>query len=124
MNNREEQLKAFGELLDIMDELREKCPWDKKQTMETLRHLTIEETHELSDCSESKIAVMNVSFTLQSYNNSLYEAMPILLVDLLLLWKFRGLFFRLVFLFAEIGRKIHTRHVEEIVHRGDRLIQP
>ena len=49
MNSREEQLKAFGELLDIMDELREKCPWDKKQTLESLRHLTIEETYELGD---------------------------------------------------------------------------
>lgn len=44
-----EKLKAFERLLNIMDELREKCPWDKKQTMETLRHLTIEETYELSD---------------------------------------------------------------------------
>lgn len=49
MNKREEQLKAFGELLDIMDEIREKCPWDKKQTLQTLRHLTIEETYELGD---------------------------------------------------------------------------
>ena len=49
MNNRQEQLKAFGELLDIMDELRQKCPWDKKQTLESLRHLTIEETYELGD---------------------------------------------------------------------------
>ena len=49
MSLREKQLKAFGELLDIMDELREKCPWDKKQTMESLRHLTIEETYELAD---------------------------------------------------------------------------
>jgi len=49
MSLREKQLKAFGELLDIMDELREKCPWDKKQTMESLRHLTIEETYELCD---------------------------------------------------------------------------
>lgn len=49
MTQREKQLKAFGELLDIMDELREKCPWDKKQTMESLRHLTIEETYELGD---------------------------------------------------------------------------
>ncbi len=45
----EEKLKAFGRLLRIMDELREKCPWDRKQTMESLRHLTIEETYELSD---------------------------------------------------------------------------
>lgn len=49
MNTREQQLNAFGRLLDIMDELRLKCPWDKKQTFESLRHLTIEETYELGD---------------------------------------------------------------------------
>ena len=49
MNTREQQLSAFGRLLDIMDELRLKCPWDKKQTFESLRHLTIEETYELGD---------------------------------------------------------------------------
>lgn len=49
MNTREEKLEAFGRLLDIMDDLREKCPWDKKQTLESLRHLTIEETYELGD---------------------------------------------------------------------------
>ncbi|TWO31822.1 nucleoside triphosphate pyrophosphohydrolase [Seonamhaeicola sediminis] len=49
MNSRQNQLKAFDRLLTIMDELREQCPWDKKQTMETLRHLTIEETYELGD---------------------------------------------------------------------------
>ena len=49
MTNRKEQLLAFNRLLDIMDELREKCPWDKKQTMESLRTLTIEETYELAD---------------------------------------------------------------------------
>lgn len=45
----EKNLKAFQRLLDIMDDLREKCPWDRKQTMETLRNLTIEETYELAD---------------------------------------------------------------------------
>lgn len=49
MNSKQEQLAAFGHLLDIMDELREKCPWDQKQTFETLHHLTIEETYELGD---------------------------------------------------------------------------
>ena len=49
MNSRQQQLDAFGRLLDIMDDLREKCPWDKKQTLESLRHLTIEETYELGD---------------------------------------------------------------------------
>ena len=49
MGSRIAQLQAFERLLDIMDELREKCPWDRKQTFETLRHLTIEETYELGD---------------------------------------------------------------------------
>jgi XTP/dITP diphosphohydrolase len=49
MTNRTDQLKAFDRLLTIMDELRESCPWDQKQTMETLRSLTIEETYELGD---------------------------------------------------------------------------
>ena len=46
---RQEKLKAFDRLLTVMNDLRENCPWDKKQTMESLRHLTIEETYELSD---------------------------------------------------------------------------
>jgi MazG family protein len=45
----EEKLKAFQRLLEIMDELREKCPWDREQTLESLRNLTIEETYELAD---------------------------------------------------------------------------
>ncbi len=48
-NKREQELAAFNKLLDIMDTLREKCPWDNKQTMESLRPQTIEETFELSD---------------------------------------------------------------------------
>ena len=49
MNTRETQLKAFDRLLTLRDELREQCPWDKKQTLQSLRHLTIEETYELGD---------------------------------------------------------------------------
>lgn len=49
MDSRQTQLEAFDRLLTIMDELRAQCPWDKKQTMQTLRHLTIEETYELGD---------------------------------------------------------------------------
>ncbi|WP_109298927.1 nucleoside triphosphate pyrophosphohydrolase [Aquimarina sp. AU474] len=49
MNSREDQLRAFDRLLTIMNELREQCPWDKKQTLQSLRHLTIEETYELGD---------------------------------------------------------------------------
>jgi XTP/dITP diphosphohydrolase len=57
MNSKAQKLEAFGRLLDIMDELREKCPWDKKQTFESLRHLTIEETYELGD------AILNNNLT-------------------------------------------------------------
>jgi XTP/dITP diphosphohydrolase len=49
MHTREEQMKAFGRLLDVLDQLRDKCPWDKKQTNESLRPNTIEETYELCD---------------------------------------------------------------------------
>ena len=49
MNSRQEKLEAFGRLLDIMDELREKCPWDNKQTNESLRANTIEVTYELAE---------------------------------------------------------------------------
>ncbi|MDO9261846.1 MAG: nucleoside triphosphate pyrophosphohydrolase [Flavobacteriaceae bacterium] len=49
MNSREQQLQAFNRLLDIIDDLRSQCPWDQKQTFESLRHLTIEETYELGD---------------------------------------------------------------------------
>jgi XTP/dITP diphosphohydrolase len=51
MNNK---LKAFERLLNVMDELREKCPWDREQTIESLRHLTIEETYELADAIVEK----------------------------------------------------------------------
>ncbi|RSK49331.1 nucleoside triphosphate pyrophosphohydrolase [Hymenobacter rigui] len=46
---RPQQLEAFGRLLDVLERLRAECPWDRKQTLESLRHLTIEETYELSD---------------------------------------------------------------------------
>ena len=49
MHTREEKIAAFGRVLDVLDELREKCPWDRKQTNESLRPNTIEETYELCD---------------------------------------------------------------------------
>ena len=54
MNSKASKLEAFGRLLDVMNELREKCPWDQMQTFETLRHLTIEETYELGDAILNK----------------------------------------------------------------------
>ena len=49
MHTRDEKLAAFGRLLDIMDKLREKCPWNRAQTIDTLRPMTVEEVYELSD---------------------------------------------------------------------------
>lgn len=49
MNTKQQKLDSFSRLLDIMDDLREKCPWDKKQDLQSLRHLTLEEVYELSD---------------------------------------------------------------------------
>lgn len=90
----DERLKAFERLLNIMDELREKCPWDQKQTIESLRHLTIEETYELSEAIienditdirkelgdillhivfYAKIASENKDFTITDVINSLCE---------------------------------------------------
>lgn len=72
MHTREEKLEAFGRLLDVLDQLREKCPWDKKQTNESLRPNTIEETFELCDalmkndvkeiCKELGDVLMHVMF--------------------------------------------------------------
>ena len=53
MTDKKHIFEEFGKLLDILDELREKCPWDKKQTFESLRKLTIEETYELADAIAS-----------------------------------------------------------------------
>ncbi len=71
-HTKETKLQAFGQLLDIMDELREKCPWDRKQTFETLRPLTIEECFELNEallhedyaeiCKELGDIIMHIVF--------------------------------------------------------------
>ena len=72
MHTREEKLEAFGKLLDVLDRLREECPWDRKQTNESLRPNTIEETFELCDalmkddskniCKELGDVIMHVMF--------------------------------------------------------------
>ena len=72
MHTRKEQMEAFGRFLDVLDELREKCPWDRKQTNESLRPNTIEETYELCDalirddkkeiCKELGDVLLHVAF--------------------------------------------------------------
>ncbi len=72
MHTKQEKMEAFGRLLDVLDELREKCPWDKKQTNQSLRPNTIEETYELCDallaedtkniCKELGDVLLHVAF--------------------------------------------------------------
>ncbi len=96
-NSREEKLEAFGKLLDIMDELREKCPWDRVQTTQSLRPLTIEETYELSD------AILN-----NDENNISKELGDILL--------------HIVF-YAKIGSEKGTFDIVDVIkHLCDKLI--
>jgi len=87
--NRPEKLKAFDRLLTVMDELRENCPWDKKQTIETLRHLTIEETYELSDAilegdlSEVKKEIGDIMLHLVFYSRIASEKKAFDIADVL-----------------------------------------
>jgi len=90
-------LKAFDRLLHIMDELREKCPWDREQTLESLRPLTIEETYELSD------SIVNQD------NNGIAKELG----DLLL---------HIVF-YAKIGSELQTFTMEDVINKlCDKLI--
>lgn len=66
----EEKVAAFRKLLEIMDELRSKCPWDKKQTLESIRYLTIEETYELSESILQKDMEGNQERTWRPYVTS------------------------------------------------------
>ncbi len=87
--NRETKLKAFDRLLTVMDELRENCPWDKKQTLESLRHLTIEETYELSDAilegdlTEVKKEIGDVMLHLAFYSRIASEVKAFDMADVL-----------------------------------------
>jgi MazG family protein len=93
----DERLVAFGELLDIMDELREKCPWDKQQTIESLRNLTIEEAYELAD-----------AITLNDLGEIKKE-----LGDLLL---------HIVF-YARIGSELNAFNIKDVIeHINEKLI--
>ncbi len=97
MTKRQEQIESFARLLDIMDELREKCPWDKKQTFESLRKLSIEEIYELGD------AILNRDF----------EAIKKELGDILL---------HIVF-FAKIGSESGKFDIGEVINNLiDKLI--
>jgi len=98
MHTKEEKLQAIGRLLDIMDDLREKCPWDRKQTFDSLRHLTIEEVFELSD------AIMDKD----------YDKIKEELGDILL---------HIIF-YSKLGEEIHKFDIADVAnHISDKLIK-
>ena len=98
MYSREKQLEALDRLLTIMDELRAQCPWDKKQTMESLRYLTIEETYELGDA------------ILEKDMNEIKKELGDLLLH--------------IFFYAKIGSETQDFDIAEVAHEmSDKLIQ-
>lgn len=98
MYSREKQLEALDRLLTIMDELRAQCPWDKKQTMESLRYLTIEETYELGDA------------ILEGDMDEIKKELGDLLLH--------------IFFYAKIGSETQDFDIAEVAHdMSDKLIQ-
>jgi len=98
MYSREKQLEALDRLLTIMDELRAQCPWDKKQTMESLRYLTIEETYELGDA------------ILEGNMDEVKKELGDLLLH--------------IFFYAKIGSESQDFDIADVAHEmGEKLIQ-
>jgi len=119
---RKKKLEAFDRLLTIMDELRDNCPWDKKQTMESLRHLTIEETYELSesilegDMPEIKKELGDIMLHLVFYAKIAAEKKAFNLVDVL-----HGICDKLVHRHPHIYSDIDVEDEEEVKKNWEKL---
>ncbi len=119
---RKEKLEAFDRLLTIMDELRANCPWDKKQTMESLRHLTIEETYELSDSiieadlQEIKKELGDIMLHLVFYAKIADEANAFSLIDVL-----HGICDKLVHRHPHIYGDINVEDEEAVKRNWEKL---
>ncbi len=122
MNSREEQLQAFNRLLDIMDELREKCPWDKKQTLESLRYLTIEEMYELSDAilennrQEIKKELGDLFLHLVFYSKIASETKDFDIADVL-----NGISEKLIYRHPHIYGDVNVTNEEEVKQNWEKL---
>ena len=122
MNTREDKLHAFGRLLDIMDELREQCPWDKKQTMDSLRHLTIEETYELcdaildNDMEEVKKELGDILLHLVFYAKIGSEKQSFDIADVL-----NGICEKLIFRHPHIYGDVKVKDEEEVKRNWEKL---
>ena len=118
----DKRLLAFKRLLDIMDELREKCPWDKKQTLESLRYLTIEETYELSeailenDLNEIKKELGDLMLHLVFYSKIGEEQKAFDITDVL-----EGISEKLVYRHPHIFSDVKVNSASEVADNWEKL---
>lgn len=122
MNSKAQKLEAFSKLLDIMDDLREQCPWDKKQTLQSLRTLTLEEVYELSDAileedfSEIKKELGDVLLHLVFYSRIGSENNSFDIGDVI-----HGLNEKLIFRHPHIYGNIRVKDEEEVKQNWEKL---
>jgi XTP/dITP diphosphohydrolase len=118
MNSRQEQLEAFNRLLDIMNDLREKCPWDQKQTLQTLRHLTLEEVYELSEAllTEDLMEIKKVLLHLVFYAKIGSEMGSFDIADVI-----NSLNEKLIFRHPHIYGDVEVKDEEEVKHNWEKL---
>jgi XTP/dITP diphosphohydrolase len=120
----DERLVAFERLLNIMDDLRAKCPWDQKQTMETLRHLTIEETYELSDAilkgdkNEIKKEIGDILLHLVFYSKIGSETNDFNITDVI-----NSLCEKMIFRHPHIYSDVKVANAEEVTTNWEKLKQ-
>jgi XTP/dITP diphosphohydrolase len=120
----DERLIAFERLLNIMDDLRAKCPWDQKQTMETLRHLTIEETYELSDAilkndkQEIKKEIGDILLHLVFYAKIGSETNDFNITDVI-----NSLCEKMIFRHPHIYGDVKVENAEEVTNNWEKLKQ-
>ncbi len=119
-----EKLKAFERLLNVMDDLREKCPWDKKQTIESLRHLTIEETFELSDAilkndvTELKKELGDILLHIVFYARIASETDQFNIADVM-----NSLCDKLIYRHPHIYGEVKVENAEEVTQNWEKLKQ-
>ncbi len=120
----DKRLIAFKRLLDVMDDLRAKCPWDQKQTMETLRHLTIEETYELSDAilkgdkTEIKKEIGDVLLHLVFYSKIASETNDFNIADVI-----NSLCEKMIFRHPHIYGDVKVKDADEVITNWEKLKQ-
>lgn len=120
----DERLVAFERLLNIMDDLRAKCPWDQKQTMESLRHLTIEETYELSDAilkndkNEIKKEIGDILLHLVFYAKIGSETNDFTITDVI-----NSLCEKMIFRHPHIYGEVKVDNAEQVTQNWEKLKQ-